>query len=56
MLNLLLSNSQWEDGRLTGRFRKPFDLVAENVALSVVRGAEGGAEFAKHTAWLAISL
>ncbi len=32
LLDFVLSNCQWDDGRLTATFRQPFDLLSETIA------------------------
>ncbi len=40
LLNFLLSNCTWEDGKVVAAFRQPFDLLAET-AVSASRAAAG---------------
>ena len=42
LLDFVLSNSTWKDGRLTAEYRQPFDLLAENViAFEAKKRVEG---------------
>jgi hypothetical protein len=52
LLNFLLSNCTWQDGKVVATLRQPFDLLAET-AVTAARAAEGEtAKTAKIDIWL----
>jgi site-specific DNA recombinase len=53
LLNFVLSNCTWEDGKVIPRFRRPFDLLAETAASATAVAAEETAESPKTEIWLA---
>ncbi len=52
LLNFVLSNSTWRDGKLTPAWRQPFDLLAETAALAAMETARRGEESARCKVWL----
>ena len=52
LLNFLVSNCSWKDGRLTATLRQPFDLLAETATLAVNATAANGSDSAKTQIWL----
>ncbi len=52
LLDFVLSNSVWKEGRLTATFRKPFDMIAETALLTAAADADGGDFSAGHMVWL----
>lgn len=51
MLNLVLSNSIWKDGRLTAEYRPPFDLVALMAASAPSGDPAAWADSERCTVW-----
>ncbi|MDE1987427.1 MAG: zinc ribbon domain-containing protein, partial [Alphaproteobacteria bacterium] len=52
LLNFLLSNSVWKEGKLSATFRQPFDLIAETAALAAATAGTGDSESGEHPVWL----
>ena len=52
LLNFLLSNCSWEDGKVVATFRQPFDLLAETVVTAARATKAETAETAKTEIWL----
>ena len=52
LLNFLLSNCTWEDGKVVATFRQPFDLLAETTMSAASAGAGEAAKTAKTEIWL----
>lgn len=52
LLDFVVSNSTWRDGKLASTYRQPFDLIAETALLSNGIEAEQGLEIAKSEIWL----
>jgi hypothetical protein len=52
MLNCVLSNSKWMNGRLTPQWRKPFDLIAKMAMQSKAETARSGSKSTEHMVWL----
>ena len=50
LLDFVLSNCRWKDGRLEAEYRKPFDMLA--VAAQSRAGEGPGAETAQNDIWL----
>jgi len=53
LLNFMLSNCSWEDGRVIATLRQPFDLLAKTNAIPAYRATGKMAEAAKREIWLA---
>ena len=52
LLDFVVSNSTWRDGKLASTYRQPFDLIAETALRSNGVEAEQGLEIAKSEIWL----
>ena len=52
LLNFVLSNCSWEDGKVVATFRQPFDLLAETAAIAARHQAGDGGNLAKNEIWL----
>ena len=52
LLNFVLSNCSWEDGKVVATFRQPFDLLAETAAIAARHQAGDGGNMAKNEIWL----
>jgi site-specific DNA recombinase len=52
LLNFVLSNSTWKDGKLTPTFRQPFDLIAEATASLNIEESVGTRNPTEHPVWL----
>jgi site-specific DNA recombinase len=52
LLNFVLSNCAWGDGKMVPTFRQPFDLLAETVMTAESAIADDGANSAKSEIWL----
>jgi len=52
LLNFVLSNCTWDDGRITGAFRQPFDALAQTTVKAASFAADETAEMAKSQVWL----
>src|SRR5262249_27494341 len=52
LLNFMLSNCSWEDGRVSATLREPFDLLAKPSAIAVDLEAGKVADAAKREIWL----
>jgi hypothetical protein len=52
LLNFVLSNCSWEDGKVVPTFRQPFDLLAETAAIAALPAAGDGGNSAKSEIWL----
>ena len=52
LLNYLVSNSSWRDGKLTVTLRQPFDLIAETTAIEAKRKAAGDVSNGLSVNWL----
>jgi site-specific DNA recombinase len=52
LLNFLLSNCSWDDGRIVATLREPFDMLAETVESSVSARKVGATDSAVLEKWL----
>ena len=52
LLDFLVSNCSWKDGRLTATLRQPFDLLAETAMLAANVTAVNGSDSVKTEIWL----
>jgi len=52
LLDFVVSNSTWRDGKLASTYRQPFDLIAETALRSEGVEAKQGVEIAKSEIWL----
>ena len=52
LLDFLLSNSTWKDGRLHPNFKQPFDLIADAASAALVSHRQNDAEIVKTEIWL----
>ena len=52
LLDFVVSNSTWRDGKIASTYRQPFDLIAETALRSNGIEAEQGLEIAKSEIWL----
>lgn len=52
LLNFLLSNCTWEDGKVVATFRQPFDMLAETATAAAHIEAAERAKSAKSEIWL----
>jgi DNA invertase Pin-like site-specific DNA recombinase len=52
LLEFVVSNSTWRDGKLASTYRQPFDLIAETALRSECVEAKQGLETAKSEIWL----
>ncbi len=52
LLNFVLSNCSWDDGRVAATFRQPFDLLAEAASGARLAKAENVKDSAKNEIWL----
>lgn len=52
LLNFLLSNCTWEDGKVVATFRQPFDLLAETVVTAARAEVNETTKTAKTEIWL----
>ena len=50
--DFLVSNCSWRDNRLTGKFRQPFDLLADTAMAAATVGAADESDSAKSEIWL----
>jgi hypothetical protein len=53
LLDFVLSNCRWKDGKLQAEYRKPFDMLAVTVAAGPRAKAEPTQETGKNENWLA---
>lgn len=51
MLNLILSNSTWENGRLEVEWRQPFDLIADTATRAAEAATTNDPDFIERTVW-----
>jgi site-specific DNA recombinase len=56
LLNFVLSNCTWEDGKVIATLRQPFDFLAETATAAARREVENTTNSAKTEIWLARSL
>ena len=54
LLNFILSNCTWEDGKVVAIFRQPFDILAETTNAAAHFDANEKAKSAKNEVWLTI--
>ncbi|CCV06381.1 hypothetical protein MESS2_310006 [Mesorhizobium metallidurans STM 2683] len=52
LLNLVLSNCEWNRGEVGTVFRQPFDLLAETAASAAAAQARGDVSLTRHPIWL----
>lgn len=52
LLNLVLSNCEWDRGEVRANFRQPFDLLAESAASAASSDAAGAKLSTGHPVWL----
>ena len=52
LLNFVLSNCVWDDGKITPTFRQPFDLLAETTQAAKAETATGGVSGGHSEIWL----
>jgi len=52
LLECVVSNSTWSDGKLTATLRQPFDLLAETTALAARLAARTDSKVTKSESWL----
>ena len=52
LLNFVLSNCTWDDGKVIATFRQPFDLLSETAAIAVRHETGNAADSAKSEIWL----
>jgi DNA invertase Pin-like site-specific DNA recombinase len=52
LLNLVLSNCEWQQGEIHAAFRQPFDLLSETVASAAITDAQGANLSTGHPVWL----
>ena len=52
LLNFVLSNCIWDDGKITPTFRQPFDLLTETTAIAARQEAATVANSGKNEIWL----
>src|SRR5262249_60485559 len=52
LLNFVLSNCTWEDGKVVANFREPFDLLAETTAIAAQTAAHETTKSTKTEIWL----
>jgi len=52
LLNFLLLNCTWEDGKVVATFRQPFDMLAETATAATHVEAGERAKSAKRELWL----
>ncbi|ESY18631.1 hypothetical protein [Mesorhizobium sp. LNJC391B00] len=52
LLNLVLSNCEWNRGEVRAVFRQPFDLLAETAASAAAAQARGDVSLTMHPIWL----
>jgi site-specific DNA recombinase len=52
LLNFLLSNSTWAQGKLAVEFKEPFDLLIETLEAAERVEVTQGAESARNEVWL----
>ena len=52
LLNFLLSNCTWEDGKVVATFHQPFDMLAETATAAARVEAGGSAKSTKSEIWL----
>ncbi|MCA8881916.1 MAG: recombinase family protein [Rhodobacteraceae bacterium] len=52
LLNFVLSNCTWEDGKMVATFRQPFDLLARTTASAARSTAASGSNSSKNEIWL----
>ena len=52
LLNFVLSNCSWEDGKVVAAFRQPFDLLAQTTAIATRAAASFEANSAQSEIWL----
>jgi site-specific DNA recombinase len=53
LLDFVVSNCTWKDGKLAPALRQPFDLLAQTTAAAAQAEAAGGAKLAKTEIWRA---
>ncbi|MEO9827692.1 MAG: hypothetical protein ABJF50_25125 [Paracoccaceae bacterium] len=52
LLDFLLSNSTWKDGRLHPNYKQPFDLIADTASEALMASRQSDAETVKNEIWL----
>ena len=52
LLNFVLSNCTWEDGKVVATFREPFDLLAETTAIAARSAVSKIPNLTKSEIWL----
>jgi site-specific DNA recombinase len=52
LLDFLLSNSTWKEGRLHPNFKQPFDLIADTASEALMASHQSDAETVKSEIWL----
>ncbi|ESZ05711.1 resolvase [Mesorhizobium sp. L2C089B000] len=52
LLNLVLSNCEWNRGEVRAMFRQPFDLLAQTAASAAAAQAGGDVSLTRHPIWL----
>ncbi len=52
LLNFVLSNCTWEDGKVVATFRQPFDMLADTVAITDSKKAAGADSSGLSEIWL----
>ena len=52
LLNFVLSNCTWEDGKVVATFREPFDLLAETTAIAARSAVSKTPNLTKSEIWL----
>ena len=52
LLNFLLSNSTWAQGKLSVQFKEPFDLLAQTIEAATRVKATEEATLARNEVWL----
>jgi hypothetical protein len=52
LLNFVLSNCTWEDGKMVATFRQPFEMLAETATAAARLDARVSAKSAKSEIWL----
>lgn len=52
ILNYVVSNCTWKDGKLHAEFRQPFTLLAETAAIASRQNVGRDADGSTHSSWL----
>ncbi len=52
LLNFVLSNCSWKDGRVVATFRQPFDLLAQTNATAMYSKLSSDSKSTKSEVWL----